>query len=213
MPIVTPLVGILNNLGLLHNPRFQKHQKQVLRSMFNPLAEGKQLAQPQEILRPVNVWFIVFSLGFSFLLNLLPWASYAWIPDFLALTLMFWSVREPRIISLGVAFLLGLLMDVHDATVLGEHALSYTLLSYAAAILSRRLPSFSLTLQALQVWPVFTVAMIITYGARSFFGGMFPGWLATLGAPLLSAILWPAVCWVLLAPQRRPLDIDENRPL
>ena len=32
-------------------------------------------------------------------------------------------------------------------------------------------------------------------------------------APVFEALLWPLVTWVLLAPQRRPPDPDENRPL
>lgn len=218
-PITTPLARVLTQLGLRsrrstwQSPAMQKTKAQFMRQMFQPLAETKQSMGPQMILRPVNVWFIFLSLFLAFLLNLLPWGSYAWVPDFLALTLMFWSVREPRIISLGIAFSLGLLMDVHDATVLGEHALAYTLLSYAAAILSRRLPAFSLPMQALQVWPIFTFAMLITYAIRVFFGGMFPGWVATVVAPTFCTILWPLASWILLAPQRRPIEIDETRPL
>ena len=32
-------------------------------------------------------------------------------------------------------------------------------------------------------------------------------------APALEALLWPLASWVLLAPQRRPPDNDQNRPL
>ena len=49
-------------------------------------------------------------------------------------------------------------------------------------------------------------------GLRLVAGGLFPGW-ELLPAPFLEALLWPLVCWVLLAPQRRPPDKDENRPL
>jgi rod shape-determining protein MreD len=43
-------------------------------------------------------------------------------------------------------------------------------------------------------------------------GGMVPGWELLL-APVFEALLWPLVTWVLLAPQRRPPDPDQNRPL
>jgi rod shape-determining protein MreD len=48
---------------------------------------------------------------------------------------------------------------------------------------------------------------------RVIFGGAFPGWAATLIAPTLSAVLWPLIAWLLLAPQRKPLVIDNNRPI
>jgi rod shape-determining protein MreD len=41
---------------------------------------------------------------------------------------------------------------------------------------------------------------------------MFPGW-GLLLAPVFEALLWPVANWLLLAPQRRPPDRDENRPL
>ncbi len=43
-------------------------------------------------------------------------------------------------------------------------------------------------------------------------GGMFPGWWLLL-APVFEALLWPLVTLLLLAPQRRAPDPDQNRPL
>ena len=43
-------------------------------------------------------------------------------------------------------------------------------------------------------------------------GDMFPGWTMLL-APLFEALLWPLATLLLLAPQRRPPDPDQNRPL
>jgi rod shape-determining protein MreD len=170
-------------------------------------------AAPQLILRPANGLFILVTLIIALLLNLLPWGNWHWVPDFLAVVLMFWVSREPRLVGFGVAFLCGLMMDVHDGAVLGEHALSYVILSYAANVLSRRLPSFELWSQALHIWPIFLGAQIITLLVRGFFGGSFPGWAAVLVSPTLGAMLWPMMTWLMLTPQRTPLDIDQNRPL
>ena len=46
-------------------------------------------------------------------------------------------------------------MDVHQGAVLGQHALAYTLLSFLAISVHRRLLWFSLPAQALHVLPVF----------------------------------------------------------
>jgi rod shape-determining protein MreD len=66
--------------------------------------------------------------------------------------------------------------------------------------------------QALQVLPLFALAHAIELLLRLVSGGIFPGWWVFL-APLLEAALWPLASWVLLAPQRRPPDSDQNRPL
>eukprot|EP01038_Epipyxis_sp_PR26KG_P019960 gene19960-28252_t len=61
----------------------------------------------------------------AFFLNLCPWGSWGWVPDFVALTLVFWSIYQPRRVGIGVAFMMGLIMDVHSASLLGENALAY----------------------------------------------------------------------------------------
>ena len=106
----------------------------------------------------------------------------------------------------------GLLNDVHEGALLGQYALSYTLLCFGATTLSRRLLWFSLTEQAVQIFPLFLAADLVTLAVRLSVAGMFPGW-SFLLAPVLQAALWPVATWVLLAPQRRAPDPDQNRPL
>ena len=170
-------------------------------------------AAPQLILRPVNGLFIVFTLLLALFMNLLPWGNWHWMPDVLALALLFWISREPRLVGFGLAFIAGLLMDVHDGTVLGEHALSYVLLAYGANRVSKRLHSFNGLSQALHVWPILLGAQALAMVVKVFFGGQFPGWIALFVAPSLAALVWPLLAWLLLAPQRRPVDVDQNRPL
>ena len=113
---------------------------------------------------------------------------------------------------MGVAFLFGLLMDVHEAALLGEHALAYTILSYGAMSLHRRVPWFSMPAQMMHVLPLFLIAQAATLLARMVLGGSFPGWLWFLQS-VATALLWPLADWLLLAPQRRAVDHDENRPI
>ena len=60
--------------------------------------------------------------------------------------------------------------------------------------------------------PLFVAAHAIELAIRLLSGGAFPGWLIVL-SPLIEAVLWPIVSIMLLAPQRRAPDPDENRPL
>lgn len=165
-----------------------------------------------ELLLPVNPLFIAFSLVVAALLEMLPLAAYPASPDLLALVLVFWNVHQPRRVSVGLSFLFGLLMDVHEAALLGQHALAYTLLSFAAITVQRRLAWFGLAEQTLQVLPLFVMATLVSLGVRMAVGGMFPGW-TLIFSPLLDALLWPLATWCLLAPQRRPPDPDKHRPL
>lgn len=170
----------------------------------------------QPLLLPVNPLFIWASLMAALLINFVQnmglWGRDAWMPDVLALVLVFWTVHQPRRISIGVAFFFGLCMDVHQAALLGQHALSYTALMYFATAIHRRVLWFLVPTQALQVLPLFFAAHAIELGIRMLGVGVFPGWQLLL-APVLEAALWPVVSVILLLPQRRAPDPDKNRPL
>ncbi len=165
-----------------------------------------------QLLLPVNPLFIAASLLFALGFNLIPLGRQAAMPDLLALVLVFWNVHQPLRVGVGIAFLLGLLMDVHSGAVLGQHALAYTLLSFFAITIHRRLLWFSVPSQAVQILPLFFAAHAVSLLVRLVAGGMFPGW-QVLFAPVFEALLWPIATWLLLAPQRRPPDRDQNRPL
>ena len=170
----------------------------------------------QQLLLPANPVFIWGSLLAALLLNMVPnmagLGRAAWMPDMLALVLVFWSVHQPLRVGVGAAFVFGLLLDVHQAALLGQHALSYTALCYFAITIHRRLLWFTVPSQALQVLPLFVAAHAIELTIRMISGGLFPGW-PLLAAPLLEAALWPVVSIVLLVPQRRAPNPDANRPL
>jgi rod shape-determining protein MreD len=168
--------------------------------------------RPQYILQPVNPYFIVFSLAAAFLLNLLPYGRMIAIPDFVALVLLFWNVHQPRKVGMGVAFFLGLLMDVHNASLLGEHALAYTLLSYGAITIHRRVLWMSLGLQMFAVTPLLVGAHLVPFVIRLLAGGAFPGWGYLING-FIEGALWPIASILLLLPQRRPVDPDDTRPI
>ena len=164
------------------------------------------------ILLPVRPWFIVLSLFLALLLNLLPTAYWPGVPDWIALVLCFWSIREPRRVGMGWAFFLGLAMDVADGALLGQHCFAYVLLAYAAAALSRRILWFPLAQQALQVLQLLIGTQLLQMLMRMLAGGDFPGWGYLIG-PFFATLLWIPGTFVLLLPQYQPVERDENRPL
>ena len=166
----------------------------------------------QQLLLPANPLFIWGTLLLALLLNMVPLGRVPWIPDFMALLLVFWTVHQPLRVGIGAAFAFGLAMDVHQTALLGQHALAYTALSYLSITIHRRLLWFSVPSQAVQVLPLFAAAQAIELAVRMLAGGVFPGWTVFL-SPLIEALLWPVVSVLLLAPQRRAPDRDENRPL
>jgi rod shape-determining protein MreD len=143
---------------------------------------------------------------------MIPMGRIAAMPDVLAVVLVFWGIHQPRRVGVLWAFAFGLAIDVHDGALLGQHALAYSVLSFGAIALHRRLPWFSLAEQALQVFPLFLAAHALAVIVRMTVGGMWPGW-GVLLAPVFEALIWPLTSWLLLAPQRRAPDPDAHRPL
>jgi rod shape-determining protein MreD len=169
----------------------------------------------QQLLLPANPFFIWASLLMAMLLNFAISTSLGravWAPDIVALVLVFWAVHQPRRIGIGVAFLLGVCMDVQQSALLGQHAWSYTVMCFGAIAMHRRLLWFSVPSQAVQVLPLFIAAHALQILVRFLGSAAFPG-VGVIAAPLLEAVLWPIVSIALLAPQRRAPDPDANRPL
>ncbi|MEY4470479.1 MAG: hypothetical protein RI959_683 [Pseudomonadota bacterium] len=165
------------------------------------------------LLLPANPRFIAMTLVLGLLANmLLGLLGWRWLPDVLAIVLVFWIVYQPRRVGLVVAFILGLAMDVHESSLLGQSALSYVVLSAMALAMQRRLLWFPLREQALQIIPLFVVASLLEWVTRLVVNDMLPHW-SQLIAPLIQAALWPLVGALLLVPQRRALNPDNIRPL
>jgi rod shape-determining protein MreD len=170
----------------------------------------------RQLLLPASPLFIWMSLIAAFMLNLAAniwWLGRAsWSPDFLALVLVFWSIHQPQRIGIGVAFLFGLVMDVHATSVLGQHALAYTLLGFIAIALHRRVLWFKTPTQAMQLLPLFAGVHLLQALLRLAFGDASFEWVALL-SPTLQSLMWPLASAILLLPQRRSPDPDANRPL
>lgn len=169
-----------------------------------------------QLLLPANPFFIwgslLVALALCMLQNMGLVGRAAWIPDILALVLVFWSIHQPQRIGIGTAFVFGVFIDVHQGAMLGQHALAYSVLSFLAIAIHRRLLWFPVPSQAFQVLPLFVASHAIDLTVRMLAGGAFPGFLMLL-APLIESLLWPVVSVVLLLPQKRTPNPDAHRPL
>ena len=160
-------------------------------------------ARPEEILRQVNPWFILITFFFGLLANIAPASgvTLALRPDFLALVILYWCIQEPRYVGVGVAWMLGLVMDVADATVFGQHALAYAVLAYAAEYFRRRVLRFPLWQQAPQVAVLLLLCAGLVLLVRFVGGAPLPRWTYVV-PPIVGALLWPFLSVLLQWPQR-----------
>jgi rod shape-determining protein MreD len=168
--------------------------------------------QPQHILLPAKVSFIVLTMALALLFNLLPWRNTAGVPDLTAAVLAFWCIHQPRRVGIGVAWTLGLLLDVGNGALIGQHALGYSVLAFLALAVHRRILWFPLWQQALHLLLLLWSTQLLTLVIRIAAGAGFPGWTYFAGS-FVCALLWPALSFLLLLPQRQAEMKDENRPI
>lgn len=168
-----------------------------------------ELGPKQEILLPVKPGFIALSLLSGFLLDLLPAGGFfRWIfPDFLAMILLYWCIHQPARIGIGAAWIFGILMDVGNGSLLGEHALGYSLMAYIALFLRRRVNMLNIDHQFTHVTLILAAmqSVILLTGLAA--KGIFAGWGYFLGS-LTAGLLWPALSYVLKLPQRPKTSPD-----
>ena len=160
-------------------------------------------ARPEEILKPAKPWFVVLTLALAMLANTLPASGMvlAFKPDFVALTLLYWCIQAPRYVGVGVSWTMGLMMDVVDATLFGQHALAYAVLAYAAEYFRRRVLRFPLWQQAVQVAVLLGACAALVLVVRWIGGAPLPRWTYAV-PPVVGALLWPPLSVVLQWPQR-----------
>ena len=103
--------------------------------------------------------------------------------------------------------MLGLIMDIADGTLFGQHALAYSILAYAGIVLHRRVLGFSGTPQVLHVVILLLMNDLIVLAIRAMAGADFPGFQYFAGS-LIAGALWLPLGTLLKLPQRPKLDPD-----
>ena len=100
-------------------------------------------------------------------------------PAFLVLAVLYWSVNAPRTGGIAIGFFAGLMLDVFQGPVLGEHALALSLVTYIAVREHQRIRSKPVIQQALIVFAALIVYEVVLF--------MIDGW---TGHPVTSPLRW-----------------------
>ncbi|MEY4730633.1 MAG: hypothetical protein RL020_1791 [Pseudomonadota bacterium] len=160
-------------------------------------------AMPPDMMQQTpRVRYVLFSLALAFCLNVLPWSGIMLRlrPDFLLLVLLYWAMREPRMVGQLLGFMCGLVMDVADSAILGQHAFVYALAIYAAFSLRLRILRFPLPEQALHILVILLVSSALTALLNLIVDAIFPGYIYFISA-IIGALLWPSIVWLIELPE------------
>ena len=147
---------------------------------------------------------ILLSLVAALLLLILPLPEWAqpFRPQWPALVLIYWSMALPQRVGVGSAWLLGITADLLTDTLLGLHALGFSLIAFIVLKLYRQIRVFPLWQQATGVLLLLLMEQFLTTWIMGFVGEPPPSQLYW-SAPLVGMLLWPWVFLVLRDVRRR----------
>lgn len=137
---------------------------------------------------------ILSTVAIAMILRIAPWPDFmvALNPDWVLLTLIYWTLALPERVGIFHAWTFGLLTDVLTGRLFGQHALAYSLISYACIKFHKRLRPFPLLQQQVFIFLFLLVSQLLLF------------WIKSLHTPgQLPAIFWlpvltGTVCWPLV---------------
>ena len=115
-------------------------------------------------------------------------------PFWLALVVCYWALEEPERMPLGLAFALGLVVDVLSMNLLGESALRLAVLDFIVLRFRSRMRFFPLPQQMLAVLVLLLNDRVLLLMLRAFTVPV-PLRLDLLLAPIVGTLAWP---WLFL---------------
>lgn len=153
-------------------------------------------------------WVIVASVFVALVLTVLPLPDEIGElrPEWTVLVLIYWSLALPQRVGVGVSWLVGILQDVLQATLLGAHALAFALVAYLTMKLYQRIRVFPLWQQALTVLVLLLTVQVLLLWVRGLTGNPGADWDYWLPA-LVGTLAWPVV-FVILRELRRRFQVQ-----
>jgi len=141
---------------------------------------------------------IALTALFALILTVLPLPVWLDVlrPAFLVLTVLYWSINTPRAGGIGLGFVCGLLLDVFQGPVLGEHALALSIVAYIAVREHQRIRSKPAFQQSLLVFAALVVYEFVLFAIDGWTGHpVTSGW--RWAHCLTGAIVWPPAAAIL----------------
>jgi len=150
---------------------------------------------------------IIMSFVIAYMLTAMPLPDFAlnWRPAWVVIVLIYWCLAIPDRVSVGIAWVLGLLLDVQQGTVFGQNAIELTLIAFVIIKMHQRVRVFPLVQQALLVCLLLLVSQLFTLWVRAMLG--FPPQDWTYWAPAFTSMLiWPWL-FIILRDVRRKYHV------
>lgn len=139
---------------------------------------------------------VTLLIAFMLMIAPMPVAAEPFRPDWLALVLVFWAMTVPRSYSVGIAWLLGIVLDVAQGTLLGQHALALCVIVYITVkfhLLMRVFPLSQLTATVFALLALYQFLLFWINGVAGIESSAVSYW----GPVITGTLLWPLIAGLL----------------
>ncbi len=149
---------------------------------------------------------IYLSLLAALILMILPLPDWAQIyrPNWIALTLIYWSMALPKRVGLWYAFFTGIILDTSMGTLLGQHTLALIIIVFINLNFYLRIRVLALAQQAIYIFVLLLINQLVVAWVEGILGRPTP-LLAFFGAPFIGMLIWPWVFVILRDIRRKAL--------
>lgn len=127
-------------------------------------------------------------------------------PEWTLLVILYWVIALPFKVGVGIAWFLGLLVDLLQGVVIGQHSLTYVIVTAACASLYKRLRMYRRWQQSIFIFLLISINQLVGFWIDHYTGDADPTLMIFMPA-VVSAILWPWL-FVLLRSIRRLYSIQ-----
>jgi rod shape-determining protein MreD len=137
---------------------------------------------------------VIVSIIVALMLTMVPMpdAISPFRPDWVALIMIFWAIGVPRSYSVGIAWIVGLVLDATHGTLLGQHALALSLIVYIAVkfhLLMRVFPLIQLTATVFALLALYQFLLFWINGVAGVAAPSISYW----GPVLSGTVIWPVL--------------------
>lgn len=141
---------------------------------------------------------ITLTIIIALLLSQLPLPSFIapFQPEWVILVLIYWAMALPERVGVGLAWFIGLLVDVLRDTLLGQYALAFALTIFIVLRIYQRIRNFPLRQQMISIFILMLIhsALVVWIKALS---GTSANISMIITPAVLSSLFWPLVYFIL----------------
>ncbi len=144
--------------------------------------------------RHMRRWPTILSFVVGLMLTIMPLPGFVDVlrPDWIAMLVIYWAMRLPRTWSVGSAWIIGIILDVSQGTLLGQHALALAVVAFITVrfhLLMRVFPIPQLTATVFAMLALYQFLLFWINGVAGINTVAIMYW----GPVIAGTIIWPVV--------------------